>query len=146
MPPYPVKRSYLVDRYGKGVTGALNELMDENKLLRVKRGYYSLSDELLDVYEYPEEEEEDLTDFLPNETLLLLLSSYLSQYTVKCLVENNLHNIMKEVKIYTTTDTGSKDNSYQENTEEFINNLSMYRLTDDGQELINMIVDTLTIG
>ena len=144
MPPYPVKKAYLTSLYGKGVTGALNDLLDEGKVVRVKRGYYSLSDELLDEYDYTSievntEEQESTTMLMPTETLKILISSFVSQYSVSELVEQRIGNLLKEVNYYTTTVTGSKDATLQEDIEKFHSNINQYKLTDDGKRLLRLL-------
>lgn len=141
MPPYPVKKAYLTSLYGKGVTGALNGLLDEGKIVRVKRGYYSLSDELLDEYEYhlTDEEGENSLPLMTTETLKILISSFISQYSVAEILNTNLDGLLKEVKYYTTTVTGDKDETLHKDLEDFKEGIARYKLTDDGEYLFDLL-------
>lgn len=147
LPAYPVKRSYLVDMYGSGVMSAITELMAENKVLRVKRGYYSLSDELLDEYAYDytesfvgSDDEEIKKELMPTETLKVLLGAFISQFSVKELVSRNLSDLLKEVPYYTTMLTGSQDDCLDEKLEDFVVRILGYNLTSEGERLLGLLV------
>lgn len=148
MPAYPVKRSYLVSIYGQGVVGALNDLMAENKVLRAKRGYYILSDEMLDNYkdvepyvgDVHEDLGYDLWEFMPTQVIRTILSSWVSQFSLKVLIEQGLTEILTEIDYYTTSTVGTKDAQFGYLLEELITNLSCYRLTDEGVRLRNLVM------
>ena len=145
MPAYPVKRSYLVSIYGQGVVGALNDLMAENKVLRAKRGYYILSDEILDQFagtckEDSDEGLDDVREFMPTQVLRILISSWVSQFSIGVLLRNGLADVLDEVGYFTTSTVGGKDDQFQNLLEEFDTNLNTYRLTDDGVRLRNLMM------
>lgn len=144
MPPYPIKKAQMVQAYGMDVTGALNELMKEGKLVRVKRGYYSLADKYLDEYDYSNDEQSTQNKpLLPTETLKLLLGAWCSQFTVSFLLTTSLEGLLEDVPYYTTTSTGTKDERYQEELKELLHNLTAYRLTDEGEQVVRQVQQTL---
>lgn len=101
LPPRPIKREHILDKYGKGASRAIQELVEEGKVIRVKRGYYILSDELLDEYQWNVEEEH--RPVLTERVVYLLLSAFISRYTLKQLEESDLLDVAVNLEYYTTS-------------------------------------------
>lgn len=146
MPPYPQKRSNLVSLYGRGVISAIDDLMAENKLIRVKKGYYSLSDDILDERgadpdEYKDLEEVELKELMPTETLKIIVSAWVSQYRVTTLLEHNLGSLLTEVNYYTTTSTGENEGNLEESLESLLIYLRGYRYTIYGEQLLKGLTE-----
>lgn len=144
MPPYPIKKAELVSKYGSGVTGALNALVAQNAILRVKRGYYILSDDLLNTYDYERYEERKTNQInakllMPTKVLTSILSAFISKYTVNEVMENNLMGLFETIPYYTTTDTGEATTNISEELEGLKVELNKYMYTQEGQDVIEVL-------
>lgn len=133
MPPNPVKRSVFIEHFGHRSIEAINQLMEEGKLLRVKRGYYSLSDELLDKYDYDTEDE---LPYIPTETVRILISSLISKYTLQELGQHINLNFIIQNNITYYTQSILSEVGYEESYIGLAHQLSYYRLTEEGIYLL----------